>query len=680
MNKVHGLYRRLISLSTLVILSAWFYMPTVYAEVVGDSRWRVEKGDSVYAIARKVFPGDRAKQKQFREELVESNSDLFKGNINLMSVGTILNLPGFAVAKPVVEVVPEPLPDPQPEPELIAQEAEAEVIDEPVVVVPDPEEIIGKVVVNVGNLQADNRGVSRPLSRNSEILKGDTLKTAVNAYTQIRMKDGALISLRPKTQLKISEYNFNGTEDGSEKSFFELLSGGLRTITGLIGHINKNNYLIKTSIATIGIRGTHYGLMLCDSGSCAGEEVAMKDGLYGGVIDGSVVIANDSGEFSFDNDQYFHVESNVAPPIEQLKPPPVFHGKNEKRYTRQDQQKTEKVKAEMAELNDNMEKSGDQDKVQNKLKTLIVSQGGIGNLPARVDEFIESNLPVLNEQNDNPLNNTPAINAAPNGSAMLVGFTGVESNTTIIEHIAAGIRIGSANNNIALGSITAANGTTIDNIPVAVQESSDGAQHTLVLSGGAAGVANIGGSPLGVNWGRWANTYELKEDGVPQQTFGDLHYIYSDKLTTATQLTALGGLLTTEHYTLAGGTTPTNGQGLQSNLVDITAVSNFQTRILESYQIHVQDGNAATPVDFIMENQNPVSFVDMNEFDLVDSGLKIGSVATCAVTCEGSATAVFIGQQAQGMMTTYSIGEVDGLKGANGAAIMVMDGVSIPQQ
>ena len=95
MNKVHGLYRRLIPVSTLVILFAWFFMPTVHADVVGDSKWRVEKGDSVYAIARKIFPGDRVKQKQFREQLVKSNSDIFKGNINLMSVGTILNLRGI---------------------------------------------------------------------------------------------------------------------------------------------------------------------------------------------------------------------------------------------------------------------------------------------------------------------------------------------------------------------------------------------------------------------------------------------------------------------------------------------------------------------------------------------------------------------------------------------------------
>jgi len=671
MNRIHSLNSRTLSVLFFAVLSAWLCMSTVQAGVVGDSKWRVEKGESVYAIARKVFPGDKAKQKQFRQALVKANPDVFKGNANLMSVGTILRLPGFAVAKPVAKVISKP--EPEPETVLVVQSLKApETIAEPVVVTPDPEEIIGKVVVSVGNMKADNRGTTRFLSRNSKILKGDTLQTANNTYTQIRMKDGALMSLRPNTKLLISDYNFNGVEDGSEKSFFELISGGLRTITGLIGHTNKNNYRVKTTIATIGIRGTHYGLMLCDSGSCEGEEVALEDGLYGGVIDGSVVITNDSGEFTFDNDQYFHVTSNIVPPIEQLKPPPVFHGEKEKKYTRIAQEENSNDKTELSELNDQPEAGGDRDKAPEKLVPLIVSQGGIGNLPARVEDFIKSNLPVLNDQNDSPLNNTPTVNAAPNGSGMLVGFTGEDSVTGQVDHVAAGIRIGSANNNkILLDSIITANGTTIGNIPVGVVEFSDGKKHTLQLTDGAAGVSNIGGSPLGVNWGRWSNNYVLTENDVPQKTFGSMHYIYSDKLTTATQLTALGGLLTTETYSLAGGTTPTNAQGLQSTLVDITVQTNFQTRTLDSYQIHVRDGGSANPVNFMMENENSVSFNDMREFNLVDSGLKTGRVATCTVACDGRASAAFVGAQAQGIITTYSIGEVGGPKGANGAALLI---------
>ena len=46
---------------------------------------------------------------------------------------------------------------------------------------------------------------------------------------------------------------------------------------------------IATPVATIGIRGTHYGLVLCTDGSCETDGTNLADGLYGGVVDGAVV-------------------------------------------------------------------------------------------------------------------------------------------------------------------------------------------------------------------------------------------------------------------------------------------------------------------------------------------------------------------------------------------------------
>ncbi|MDX1434446.1 MAG: FecR domain-containing protein, partial [Gammaproteobacteria bacterium] len=49
------------------------------------------------------------------------------------------------------------------------------------------------------------------------------------------------------------------------RSFFSLLKGGLRTITGAIGKLNRKAYQIRTPVATIGIRGTEYLAALGDS-------------------------------------------------------------------------------------------------------------------------------------------------------------------------------------------------------------------------------------------------------------------------------------------------------------------------------------------------------------------------------------------------------------------------------
>ncbi|MBV5276984.1 FecR domain-containing protein, partial [bacterium] len=57
---------------------------------------------------------------------------------------------------------------------------------------------------------------------------------------------------------RVDDYQYSGKTDGQEKGFFSLLKGGLRTITGLVGRSNRDNYKVTTSVATIGIRGTEY--------------------------------------------------------------------------------------------------------------------------------------------------------------------------------------------------------------------------------------------------------------------------------------------------------------------------------------------------------------------------------------------------------------------------------------
>lgn len=64
-----------------------------------------------------------------------------------------------------------------------------------------------------------------------------------------------------------------GAEPGSDSSraFFRLVKGGFRTVSGLIGKVNQDDYRVSTPVATIGIRGTRYGVRICQ-GECADRE------------------------------------------------------------------------------------------------------------------------------------------------------------------------------------------------------------------------------------------------------------------------------------------------------------------------------------------------------------------------------------------------------------------------
>jgi hypothetical protein len=116
----------------------------------------------------------------------------------------------------------------------------------------------GRVEFAVGAVNAvGTDGRERPLTKGAEIIAGDTIKT-LDGRVQARFTDGGFISLQPDTEFKVEDYNYTGKSDGSEKGVFNLLKGGLRAITGAIGHTNRSAYKVNTAVATIGIRGTEY--------------------------------------------------------------------------------------------------------------------------------------------------------------------------------------------------------------------------------------------------------------------------------------------------------------------------------------------------------------------------------------------------------------------------------------
>lgn len=101
-------------------------------------------------------------------------------------------------------------------------------------------------------------GRERPAIKGGEINEKESILSGKTGSAQLRMIDDGIVAVRPETSLRIEEYKFANKEDGTERGFFSLLKGGFRSITGLIGRGNKDNYGIRTPSATIGIRGTDH--------------------------------------------------------------------------------------------------------------------------------------------------------------------------------------------------------------------------------------------------------------------------------------------------------------------------------------------------------------------------------------------------------------------------------------
>jgi hypothetical protein len=109
------------------------------------------------------------------------------------------------------------------------------------------------------------------------------------------MGDGAVVVVQPGTRVTVVEFVFDGREDGSEKVRYRLEQGGFRAITGVIGRTHKQNYLIETPIAQMGVRGTDHESYYFPTPRPANGGMAQA-GVYNKVNVGLVFIRTDVGE------------------------------------------------------------------------------------------------------------------------------------------------------------------------------------------------------------------------------------------------------------------------------------------------------------------------------------------------------------------------------------------------
>ena len=118
----------------------------------------------------------------------------------------------------------------------------------------------GRVVMAVGDVavvRANERTNDRvKLAQGAEVRVGDRVTTGPQSHAQLRFSDEALVALRPDSEFHIDGYSFQSPGSGPERAVFRLVKGGFRTVTGQIGRINRDQYQVLTSQATIGIRGT----------------------------------------------------------------------------------------------------------------------------------------------------------------------------------------------------------------------------------------------------------------------------------------------------------------------------------------------------------------------------------------------------------------------------------------
>jgi hypothetical protein len=128
------------------------------------------------------------------------------------------------------------------------------------------EDSAGMVVASRGEVIAMSNGGSRELKQGDFVYVNDEILTSDRSFAVLQFTDGAKVTVRPDSTLIIEQYLYAG--NATDEATLNLVSGGLRVITGAMAKTNPENYKVRTPVALMGVRGTEFSIYLCGDTVC----------------------------------------------------------------------------------------------------------------------------------------------------------------------------------------------------------------------------------------------------------------------------------------------------------------------------------------------------------------------------------------------------------------------------
>lgn len=123
--------------------------------------------------------------------------------------------------------------------------------------VPEP---IGRVVGVQGDVRATAPGGPvRRLAVKDALYARDTITTGPDARLQVLFNDNSLFSQGENSEVVLEDYIYDPSRRENNSFFLRIIRGISRVVTGRITDLNPERFKVKTSRATIGIRGCELG-------------------------------------------------------------------------------------------------------------------------------------------------------------------------------------------------------------------------------------------------------------------------------------------------------------------------------------------------------------------------------------------------------------------------------------
>lgn len=212
----------------------------------------------------------------------------------------------------------------------------------------------GSVTLITGRGTASSAdGSIRALAKGDSVYSGDVVHSSASSFIDLKFSDGGYFLLRPNTRFQVVDFVDHSVAaaaapapeaqqpaaaatattpavpqgSGASHAFFSLLKGGFRSVSGLIGKISHDEFQVSTPVATIGIRGTDYLVVMCDAACATDPEISpilppginAVGGMVATVYSHSIVVTDAGGVVTLLEGQYLLVlpdGTNILLPLE----------------------------------------------------------------------------------------------------------------------------------------------------------------------------------------------------------------------------------------------------------------------------------------------------------------------------------------------------------------------------
>ena len=486
-------------------------------------------------------------------------------------------------------------------------------------------QVVGRVLVAAGEVVATRANRDVVLTTGSTLERGDLVRTGEASSAQLRFTDETVVAMRAKTRFHVRDYRFTGADDGVSEVAFALLQGGIRTLTGLIGRSRADRYRMGTPLATLGIRGTAYSLLICQQDCLADDGSTASDGTYGLVFEGRVSVANPAGEAEFGADEAFFVADLQTPPQRLISRPGFLRDRLEARARREERR--EQVEARAQAL------AAQREQVAHAVVAALDARpGGADVRPVAVLGTAAAPIVAVADLKDD------------SGNIALVGAG-----------LGAGVSFATAATAVAL--VDGGRGTVIqldpqrgllDRFIFNGGAQSGDRQNSLVLDNGRLDADG------GAVWGRWSPGASVTVGSITGAPATGVHFFFGN-LTPESLFSAVPSAATSVRYDYVGGTRPTDNQGNIGQFLSGSFIVNFVNRSI--------GGNVAYRVDTVTYSLPVPSGTQL----LTGAGW-IGfsttqrNSGTWACSCNNTTgtldqyqvSGLFLGSRAQGLGTTFA--------------------------